>query len=245
MRLYLGTHMPSWLADVDVPLFVSHRRLKRQEWLPVPRGIWALDSGAFTEINDFGHYRTTPDEYVSAVHNYMAMGGLQWAAPQDWPCEPWVVAKTGLSVAEHQYKTIISFLELRDAGPFIPVLQGWTLDQYLDHVALYEEAHVDLWAYPVVGLGSVCRRQATDEIATIVRELAALGLSLHGFGVKTTGLRLYGELLTSADSMAWSYQARRNPRLPGCIGHRRCNNCWRYARHWRQRILDAHPYVTA
>jgi hypothetical protein len=47
-------------------------------------------------------------------------------------------------------------------------------------------------------LGSVCRRQSTTEIAVIVTALARRGLRLHGFGVKTGGLHLYGHLLASA-----------------------------------------------
>ena len=85
----------------------------------------------------------------------------------------------------------------------------------------------------------MCRRQSTGQIAVIVTTLASLGLRLHGFGIKTTGLHLYGHLLASADSMAWSYAARRAPALPGCTGHRNCANCLTYATSWRTRILAA------
>jgi hypothetical protein len=88
-----------------------------------------------------------------------------------------------------------------------------------------------------VGLGSVCRRQSTTEIAVIVTELARCGLRLHGFGVKTGGLHLYGHLLASADSMAWSYAARRQPALPGCTSHKNCANCLTYATQWRHAVL--------
>lgn len=40
--------------------------------------------------------------------------------------------------------------------PFIPVIQGWELSDYLDCVARYERAGIDLTVLPVVGLGSVC-----------------------------------------------------------------------------------------
>jgi hypothetical protein len=33
---------------------------------------------------------------------------------------------------------------------------------------------------------------------------------MHGFGVKTQGLAMYADSLTSADSLAWSYWARRD-----------------------------------
>ena len=117
------------------------------------------------------------------------------------------------------------------------MVQGWRLADYLACLELYASAGVDLAALPRVGLGSVCRRQSTAEIAVIVTELARRGLRLHGFGVKTGGLHLYGHLLASADSMAWSYAARRAPALPGCTGHKNCANCLTYATRWRAGVL--------
>jgi hypothetical protein len=67
--------------------------------------------------------------------------------------------------------------------------------------------------------------------------LSSAGLRLHGFGVKTRGLDLYGPRLASADSLAWSFQARRSPALSGCTGHRNCANCLAYAIGYRQRLL--------
>ncbi|MEQ4723146.1 hypothetical protein [Nonomuraea sp. B19D2] len=82
------------------------------------------------------------------------------------------------------------------------------------------------------------RRQSTGEITAIVTALASAGLRLHGFGVKTGGLDRYGYRLSSADSMAWSYAARREPPLPGCASHKNCANCLIYARRWRSRLLS-------
>ena len=127
-----------------------------------------------------------------------------------------------------------SFLELRSLAPevpWVPVVQGFTLAEYLRCVELFADVGVDLTHQPTVGLGSVCRRQATHETAEIVAALAGLGLRLHGFGVKISGLALYGDYLTSADSLAWSGEARRLPALPGCR-HKHCNNCVRYAGIW-------------
>jgi hypothetical protein len=100
----------------------------------------------------------------------------------------------------------------------------------------YAAAGVDLQALPLVGLGSVCRRQHTGEISRITATLAALGIRLHGFGIKRRGLADYADSLRSADSLAWSYAARRRPPLPGCTAHRNCANCARYALAWRQRL---------
>lgn len=244
---YLGTHEPAWLSRVGIPLFVSHRRLARYRQLPVARCQWALDSGAFSELRMHGRWMLAPEAYVAAVRRYQdEITHLAWAAPQDWMCEPFIVARTGLSVREHQRRTVASVLELRALAPelpIIPVVQGWTLDDYLACVGMYATAGVDLTKEYLVGLGSVCRRQSTEEIAAIVVRLHGLGLRLHGFGVKTEGLRLYGAYLASADSMAWSLRGRH---VRGC-SHRTPPqripeseaNCLPFAREWRHRVLSA------
>lgn len=239
MKFYLGTHMPNWLALTVVPLFVSHRRLADRRTFPRAIGSWALDSGGFTELSMHGRWLTTPQEYVSAAYRYRdEIGNLEWAAPQDWMCEPFMLDKTGLSVAEHQARTVTSVVELRSLAPdlpFVPVLQGWALDDYLRCADLYADAGIDLAAEPTVGVGSVCRRQSEWEIEDICAALAGRGIRLHGFGVKTLGLR-YARHLQSADSMAWSYNARMNPPLPG-HSHKSCANCLPWALRWRERAM--------
>jgi hypothetical protein len=240
----LGTHQPQWLGRTSVPLFISHRRLMKRKTLPRALGPWALDSGGFSELSMFGEWRTTAWEYAWAVRRYMIeIGRLVWAAIQDWMCEPFALKRTGYTVEEHQRRTVGSYLDLRGLAPdlpWAPVLQGWAPDDYLRHVELYDRAGVDLGTLAVVGLGSVCRRSQTDEIVRLVYRLSDLGIRLHGFGVKTEGLRSIAHRLVSADSMAWSFQARRaKRRLDGCVGHQNCANCARYALVWRERVLAA------
>tara|TARA_Y100000310_G_scaffold234148_1_gene237084 strand:- start:302 stop:892 length:591 start_codon:yes stop_codon:yes gene_type:complete len=187
----------------------------------------------------FGKWQTSPKEYVADVARFSEeVGELQWAAPQDWMCEPSVLAQTGLAVREHQGRTVQNYLTLRSldpALPIIPVLQGWEYGDYLRHIDDYCDAGVDLCAEAVVGVGSVCRRQQTSEAAGIITTLRALGIRLHGFGVKQGGLAKYRLALDSADSLAWSYAARRGDPLEGC-GHKNCANCLKYALRWRERI---------
>lgn len=242
---WLGTHEPSWLRRIRLPLFISTRRLERLKTLPIPIGPWALDSGGFTELKMFGEWRTTPEEYARRVDRYRAeMPNLAWVAPQDWMCEPFMLAKTGLTVADHQARTIRSVVELRDrlGTIVVPVLQGWEPDDYRRHADQYATAGIDLAEEPLVGLGSVCRRQATGEAEAIVWALHPI--RLHGFGMKTEGLRRYGAGLASSDSMAWSYQARRRDPLPGHT-HKSCANCIDYALTWRSRALTppARPQI--
>ena len=49
-----------------------------------------------------------------------------------------------------------------------------------------------------------------------------------------------GHALASADSLAWSYDARRRPPLPGHT-HKNCANCQPYALTWRTRVLNSLP----
>jgi hypothetical protein len=188
-----------------------------------------------------------PEAYVAAVRRYRkSIGRLAWAAPQDWMCEPSMVAKTGLSVREHQRRTVANFVHLKQLAPdlpLIPVIQGWQIVDYLRCVDMYAAAGVDLTAEPLVGLGSVCRRQATDKIAAIVERLHTLGLLIHGFGVKTGGLSRYGNYLASADSMAWSLHGRHMPgcchRMPGQRPTVSEANCLYFARQWRHDVLSS------
>jgi hypothetical protein len=240
-RFYLGTHQPQWLERTAIPLFLSHRRLSTRRRLPRARGSWSLDSGGFTELSLHGRWVTTAGAYVAAVRRYAdEVGGLEWAAPMDWMCEPFMVAQSGLTVRAHQERTVANYLDLRWRAPdlpFIPVVQGWKLRDYHHCVELYDRQGIDLRSCRLVGLGSVCRRQASGEIQEIVESLAGLGICFHGFGVKTAGLARYAEHLASADSMAWSYEARRAAALPGCA-HKNCANCLLFAERWRARLVD-------
>lgn len=247
---YLGTHQTHWLALTDVPLFVSDSRLRKAVRLPRARGRWAKDSGGFSELSIHGRWVVCHREYASrTAREAEEIGGLDWAAPQDWMCEPQILAKTGLSVEEHQRRTVRSLLELRnltDKVHWIPVLQGWTASDYLRCVDLYHEAGIDLTVEPLVGLGSVCRRQSTKMAASLIDDLGRT-LRLHGFGFKMQGLRASAHVLAASDSLAWSFDARRSAPLIGHdqpgparrTGHINCANCIDYALRWRSRLLES------
>lgn len=225
-----------------MPLFVSRRRLEKRRELPRARGPWALDSGGFTELSMHGRWTITVDEYVAQVRRYVDfIGNLQWAAQMDLMCEPQILAKTGMTVEEHQRLTVENFLELRDKAPevpWVPVLQGWSIGDYWRHEEAFRRAGVELEKLPLVGVGTMCRRQGTTGAGVILATLAASRLRLHAFGLKLKGLTLSSGYVVSADSLAWSYAARKRPPLPECE-HARCNNCLRFALRWRRKVLDA------
>lgn len=248
MRFFLGTHKPQWLWDprfTDVPLFVSARSLRGRRNLRPTVGPWALDSGGFTELSMHGEWRTSARDYVAQVRELAAeTGTMAWAAPQDWMCEEPILKKTGRTIAEHRTLTVTNLLILRDLAPelpFIPVLQGYERDDYFRCAELYEARGIDLTKEPVVGVGTICRRQGTVEAEAILRELAGTGIKPHAFGAKLTGLARYHDVLASSDSLAWSFDARYTKpyRHPACReAHAKCNNCPTYALAWRERVLN-------
>lgn len=242
MIFYLGSHRPAWLGQTAAPLFVSRRPLADRKRLPVAAGRWVLDSGGFTELAIHGEWKLATSRYAAEVDRYAAeIGGLDWAAPMDWMCEPGMLGRTRLTIRDHQDRTIRNYQELRErCGRLVaPVLQGWTLDDYLRHVDLYGAAGVDLPHAGIIGVGSVCRRGQDQQIQGIVRGIwTRTGYPLHAFGVRSAALRALADVLASADSMAWSSRARRSPPLPGC-SHRNCANCLRYAERWHSRTLAA------
>lgn len=257
-RFFLGTHTVRDLADPrtqHVPLLVSRPRLARikrrfprrpDHWAPI-----AIDSGGFTELSKHGTWTITPAQYVAEIRR--AIDGIgavpQFVAPMDWMSEFDILRKTGLSISEHQRRTLDNYRELVQLAPdlpWLPVLQGWLRSDYLRHADDYARADILLDRLPQVGLGSVCRRQNLLTASLIIDEIADLGVRIHAFGFKTVGLSYSAPRLASADSLAWSFQARNDRPMPGCT-HVRCSSCLTYALWWREELLDrlaaAHPHL--
>jgi len=254
MKFYLGTHKSYHIGRTDVDLFLSIRELRKRKHKPFKQtGRVFVDSGGFSELSMFGKWETTPHEYATELLRLKNKLGLkiEWASCQDWMVENAILKKTGLTIREHQSRTIQNYLlmlKLMEGSgiDIIPVLQGQTIGDYLDHIKQYSGAGVQLKELSIVGVGSVCRREFSHEVGSIIRAIFEEGISIHGFGVKQRGLIKYGSLLVSADSMAWSYRARYGNLR--CTLHSsrvgRCNNCLNFALEWRDKLLRAYGSIT-
>ena len=230
MRFFVGLHQPSDAKHFDAS-FVSVNRIRSRK-SDFQVGDWIMDSGAFTAISTHGEYRTSVAQYANEIARWKDCGNLLAAVSQDYMCEQFILDKTGMTVADHQRLTIERYDELLrcDTGVYImPVLQGYEPKDYVSHMRQYGSrlAH-GAW----VGVGSVCKRNG--DIRAIEAVLLAIkhvrpDLKLHGFGLKTTALSsgLVNQLLETADSMAWSFNARINGRN---------GNDWREAKKWTDRI---------
>lgn len=103
--------------------------------------------------------------------------------------------------------------------PPVPVIQGWTADDYRYSVELMRrtwEPWDALYTPTLIGLGSVCRRSLWDKehgvfaILRAIEDMIPTGSKLHLFGVKGRALQELAQhpLVASADSMAYDFQAR-------------------------------------
>jgi len=232
-----GIHQPADAQHFPLACISVNRLRGRRKRVACPRVL--VDSGAFTELDRFGRYRHGVREYADEIARLHAEGvvEIEAAVAQDFMCEPFMLAKTGMAVGDHQRMTIERFDSIMDLAPpvaIMPVLQGFAIEDYLRHLEAYgDRLKPSAW----VGVGSVCKRQGDPRAIVAVLQAihrARPDLRLHGFGVKTTALLHPGvrELLWSADSMAWSFAARKQGRNA---------NDWREAATFTNRINSWAP----
>ncbi|CAB4223429.1 hypothetical protein UFOVP1670_48 [uncultured Caudovirales phage] len=213
--------------------FVSvHRLATRKSGFAV--GEWIMDSGAFSTIAKHGGFPEPVSAYAAQIRRWKDNGTLLAAVAQDYMCEPIQLAKTGLTVAEHQRLTIERYdaLVAENTGVYImPVLQGYASAEYVSHLRQYgDRLKPGMW----VGVGSICKRNANPmaiwKVLDTIKD-ARPDLRLHGFGLKVTALKspFIRELLHTADSMAWSFAARRE---------RRDHCSWQTAKEFETRVNE-------
>ena len=239
IRFYIGLHQPSDAQRFERCCIHVQRLVNRRK--PLGCTELLLDSRAFNELRLFGRYRCTPQHFADQIHRiaYAALVDRIVPVTQDFMCEAAILRKTGGTVAAHQRLSIERYDAIRAALdpslPLMPVLQGALPEHYVAHLRAYgDRLHFGMW----VGLGSVCKRNGHPrEIAAVLRAITAErpDLRLHGFGCKLTALASaeVRAALWSADSLAWSYAARKQGRNP---------NDWREAQRFLDQITDQqHP----
>lgn len=167
-----------------------------------------LDSGTFTELATHGRYREEPEAYTAAVDRWATNGRLICAVTQDYMCEPFMLAKIGLTIPEHQQFTIERYDRIRAVvAPHLhvlPVLQGYEPKEYVAHIRQHGgRLAFGMW----VGVGSVCKRNGKPEsVEAVFRAVktARPDLRLHGFGLNLATLKsqYVRDALWRADSLA-------------------------------------------
>lgn len=222
---------------------------------------FALDSAGFTAMRLWkargaqpGMAGVFPWSYAQYVE-LAALSGASWWSQPDLCCEPEIAESR--DEVDYRIRATATLLEgvLRIVyawqnelaktcspgtvacmvPPPVPVLQGWSADDYLRSLDLVDQvwSRWQPWLAPpaLLGVGSVCRRHVHNPEHGLLAILARLegrlpdGAQLHLFGVKGASLSHVRQWnrIASADSMAYDEGARRvawRARRTNTVGHR-------------------------
>ncbi|WP_338929217.1 hypothetical protein WDZ11_22270 (plasmid) [Roseomonas mucosa] len=238
--------MPEFLLGLphlaDGPLIAAARRLRAplllsanafSIWQPDPVGIrdWtgfdtrslrrlagldaALDSAGFVAMARYGFYPWPVSDYIALA----AAASWRWFSAMDLCVEP-QIARDEAEVLDRIAGTVRLYGEcLRMAGDrgiadrLVPVVQGWRPDHYLRCL----DRLPDIGHVPLLGVGSVCRRQTGGPdgvlrvVDTLDRALGDAPARLHLYGVKSEAMHALREhpRVASVDSQAYGQTARR------------------------------------
>lgn len=221
MKFFCGMHSLAHAGKLP-RVFVSANRLRGRK-APIPAREWIMDSGGFSELLNHGAYRESPEQFAENARRWASNGSgkLLAVVSQDFMCAPPVLEKTGGTVAGHQRLTIERYDTLLQLGVgtyLMPVLQGQSPSDFAEHVRAYggRLAH---GAWVAVGsIQPISKSPAAVGAVLLAIKAVRPDLRLHGLGLKGASLSdsLCHALLESADSMAWSFAARREGRNGNC-----------------------------
>jgi hypothetical protein len=168
--------------------FLTNTEVRRDKY-PHVSGLRWLDSGGFTALNKYGDYPFSISRYL----NLVAMLKPDYYATLDYPCEP-NISRTlhKMTNAERILATVENSKQQLDMetmvgfGQCVPVIQGFTLDEYKSCIDAHAKAGT-LRDYMAVG--SMCRRIGNDELHRLIPGIAEYAKQanvtrLHFFGLK-------------------------------------------------------------
>ena len=197
------------IKDGDIPVMRNVMQFRRDDGtLRVSKpyaGRYVLDSGGYTAMDEFGgDFPWTVEDYHLWADQMYSLQPFEWTAVMDLACEEDFDAD--LSVEARIERTVdntIRHLNLDPAYPVLPVLQGRTVEQWIDCYDRLRDHGIDP---EYVGVGTLCRQTSGPAIADIISALRARTdiEAFHGFGVKSTAFK-HGAVFETADSNAWAW----------------------------------------
>lgn len=153
------------------------------------RGLKWLDCGGYTLLNKYGEYPFSPVAYA----NLVATLKPNYYASMDYPCEPNISRSSNLAENSERIaatvKNAACMIELEIHNPdarLVPVIQGYSLDEYLYCIDLHAQAGT---IREYMAVGSMCRRVSNQELHKLIPAIAERSMQagvkqLHFFGLK-------------------------------------------------------------
>jgi len=177
----------------------------RRKRFPQHSGKRWLDSGGYTMLNKYGEYPFSVVNYA----NLVAYLHPHYYATMDYPCEPDISRSLGLMSNDERIqattKNALALAEYESQlpGAMVPVIQGFTLEEYQYSIQLHQQAGT---IRPYMAVGSMCRRISTPELNRLIPGIyyaarQAGAERLHWFGLKLSpDLIPLGRYIWSRDS---------------------------------------------
>lgn len=170
--------------------FWDGRRWRRGKWLSQAGRRW-LDCGGYTMLNKHGDYPFSIDNYLNLVAHLRP----NYYATMDYPCEPDISRNLGLMTNEQRIeatvdnaKKTLARATLVGSGQVVPIIQGYTLDEYCHCLDLHQAART---IRPYMAVGSMCRRIDDDELERLI-----IGIRQHSYSIGVERLHFFGLKLT-------------------------------------------------
>lgn len=205
-------------------------------------GSLCLDSGGFTAAKRWGDYPWTAKQYAAWARKTSANDRLDFVAVMDLACERGVNRDVFATNQQRILASVVNAGRCREADPslpWLPVVQGATVEDYLGCAELYRR---DGWGLDYAGLGTMCGRKASDA-ARVLCELSAMlpDTRWHVFGMSLGVLRFDDArpLIRSWDSYAWNWgKGAKNDacRMQRNLGETYSGYCRRLAEDYARRV---------
>jgi hypothetical protein len=168
-----------------------------------------VDSGGFSFFRKYGKYPFTLEQYVDWIGYLQDDYPIYLVSVLDYPCEGTTNRTTLKTNEERIIQTVsnaIECIDYEDSLPWMPVIQGYTLEEYLHCIDLYEQAGIDLG---YIAVGSICARKGNSlTIRNLLTKIyERTHAKLHAFGLSLNYLRdpQIANILYSSDSSAWNW----------------------------------------
>jgi hypothetical protein len=208
-----GGYVPYVMVSAGVLWNSTNRRF--QEAHPPRHDSLFLDSGGFSLARENSEYPFSRTDYARVADRCQA----DLVATRDLPCEPQVDRTAHATnrdrIAWSVTEATTQFRERPDL-PWVPVIQGYVVGEYLECVDLLESAKL---VRPFMAIGSLCARRRVDRAWSVIQAVRRRlpDVRLHGFGIDLRFVRdrRIRAALWSADTAAWKFihddPARRFP----------------------------------
>lgn len=160
----------------------------RKDKFPVSCGNKFLDPGGFTLLDKYEDYPFSVENFA----NLVARTRPHCYATMDYPCEPEINRSCSLASNKDRItETVANAIRLAEyenelPGQLVPVIQGYSLEEYLSCIKLYQRFGM-IRSYMAVG--SMCRRISNGELHRLIPGIYYAAKSagcerLHFFGLK-------------------------------------------------------------